>query len=332
MSHTSDDSSSRRYSADQDQRAEAADLKAVIEATERALTPQIAERIDVETALAVVRRRLRQRPDASRAPSMRADEIPDDQQPVPRSGRSAAYALFVQMSKLAEGSPQRAELRNELVRMHLPLVEHLTRRFRNRGEPLHFLAQVATIGLIKAVDRFDVESGVEFSTYATPTVIGEIERHFRDKDWAVPRHMQELRLALTTATGELTQRHGRAPTVHELAEHLGVSEEDVLKVLESAAAHGMLPSDVPETDGEMPAVADTLGFEDEAAAGAGLRELLTGLMEWLTPREQRIVQLRFFGHMTQSQIAQEVGISQIHVARLLARTMAQLREKLPIEE
>ncbi|MFF4758666.1 RNA polymerase sigma factor SigF [Streptomyces sp. NPDC001292] len=248
--------------------------------------------------------------------------------------RSGARAMFVELRALKEGSPQYAELRNQLVRMHLPLVEHLARRFRNRGEPLDDLTQVATIGLIKSVDRFDPDRGVEFSTYATPTVVGEIKRHFRDKGWAVrvPRRLQELRLALTTATAELSQLHGRSPTVHELAEKLAISEEEVLEGLESANAYSTLSLDVPDTDDESPAVADTLGAEDEALEGVEYRESLKPLLEDLPPREKRILLLRFFGNMTQSQIAQEVGISQMHVSRLLARTLAQLREKLLVEE
>ncbi|MER6570048.1 RNA polymerase sigma factor SigF [Streptomyces sp. NPDC001093] len=248
--------------------------------------------------------------------------------------RSGARAKFVELRALKEGSPEYAELRNQLVRMHLPLVEHLARRFRNRGEPLDDLTQVATIGLIKSVDRFDPERGVEFSTYATPTVVGEIKRHFRDKGWAVrvPRRLQELRLALTTATAELSQLHGRSPTVHELAEKLAISEEEVLEGLESANAYSTLSLDVPDTDDESPAVADTLGAEDEALEGVEYRESLKPLLEDLPPREKRILLLRFFGNMTQSQIAQEVGISQMHVSRLLARTLAQLREKLLVEE
>ncbi|MFE9170461.1 SigB/SigF/SigG family RNA polymerase sigma factor [Streptomyces kebangsaanensis] len=248
--------------------------------------------------------------------------------------RSGARAMFVELRTLKEGSPQYAELRNQLVRMHLPLVEHLARRFRNRGEPLDDLTQVATIGLIKSVDRFDPDRGVEFSTYATPTVVGEIKRHFRDKGWAVrvPRRLQELRLSLTTATAELSQLHGRSPTVHELAERLAISEEEVLEGLESANAYSTLSLDVPDTDDESPAVADTLGAEDEALEGVEYRESLKPLLEDLPPREKRILLLRFFGNMTQSQIAQEVGISQMHVSRLLARTLAQLREKLLVEE
>ncbi|MDX2559425.1 RNA polymerase sigma factor SigF [Streptomyces sp. TX20-6-3] len=262
------------------------------------------------------------------------DDVPDVPVTPDPHDRSGARALFVTLRELPEGSPEKAELRNQLVRMHLPLVEHLARRFRNRGEPLDDLTQVATIGLIKSVDRFDPERGVEFSTYATPTVVGEIKRHFRDKGWAVrvPRRLQELRLSLTTATAELSQQHGRSPTVHELAERLGISEEEVLEGLESANAYSTLSLDVPDTDDESPAVADTLGAEDEALEGVEYRESLKPLLEDLPPREKRILLLRFFGNMTQSQIAQEVGISQMHVSRLLARTLAQLREKLLVEE
>ncbi|MEY9963138.1 RNA polymerase sigma-B factor [Streptacidiphilus sp. MAP12-16] len=248
--------------------------------------------------------------------------------------REAARALFVQLAALPREAPERVELRNQLVRMHIPLVEHLARRFRNRGEPLDDLTQVATIGLIKSVDRFDVDRGVEFSTYATPTIVGEIKRHFRDKGWAVrvPRRLQELRLSLTTATGELSQQHGRSPTVHELAERLGISEEEVLEGLESANAYSTLSLDVPDTDDESPAVADTLGAEDDALEGVEYRESLKPLLAQLPQREQRILVLRFFRNMTQSQIAAEVGISQMHVSRLLARTLAQLRDKLLLEE
>jgi RNA polymerase sigma-B factor len=176
---------------------------------------------------------------------------------------------------------------------------------------------------------------VEFSTYATPTVIGEIKRHFRDKGWAVrvPRRLQELRLSLTAATAELSQRNGRSPTVAELAVQLGISEEEVLEGLESANAYSTLSLDVPESgDDESPAVADSLGSEDEALEGVEYRESLKPLLERLPPREKKILLLRFFGNMTQSQIAAELGISQMHVSRLLARTLAQLREGLTLDD
>jgi len=242
--------------------------------------------------------------------------------------RNDARAMFVRLADLADNDPERAALRDRLVEMHLPLVEHLARRFRNRGEPLDDLVQVATIGLIKSIDRFDIERGVEFSTYATPTIVGEIKRHFRDRGWAVrvPRRLQELRLQLTTATSELSQEHGRSPTVAELARRLKISEEEVLEGLESANAYSTLSLDVPEQgDDEAPAVVDSLGSEDEALEGVEYRESLKPLLERLPAREKKILLLRFFGNMTQSQIASEIGISQMHVSRLLARTLAQLR-------
>jgi RNA polymerase sigma-B factor len=235
------------------------------------------------------------------------------------------------MLELPVGAPERIALREKLVEVHLPLVEHLARRFRNRGEPLDDLIQVATIGLIKSVDRFDPSRGVEFSTYATPTIVGEIKRHFRDKGWAVrvPRRLQELRLALTSATAELSQQHGRAPTVAELAVHLRLSEDDVLEGLESANAYSTLSLDVPEQgEQDSPLVADSLGAEDEELEGVEYRESLKPLLAKLPPREKKILLLRFFGNMTQSQIAEEIGISQMHVSRLLARTLAQLRQDL----
>jgi len=249
--------------------------------------------------------------------------------------RAAARALFVHFGTLAEDDPERQSLRDHLVELHLPLVEHLARRFRNRGEPLDDLIQVATIGLIKSVDRFDTGRGVEFSTYATPTIVGEIKRHFRDKGWAVrvPRRLQELRLALTAATAELSQRNGRSPTVNELAQYLKLSDEEVLEGLESANAYSTLSLDVPDqSDGSSPAVVDSLGSEDEGLEGVEYRESLKPLLAKLPPREKKILLLRFFGTMTQSQIAAEIGISQMHVSRLLTRTLTQLREDLLVED
>jgi RNA polymerase sigma-B factor len=267
-------------------------------------------------------------------------DIEVDAEEVPTSERTAkdrahARELFVQMSKLSEGDPARAKMRDELVSLHMPLVEYLARRFRNRGEPLDDLVQVATIGLIKSIDRFDTERGVEFSTYATPTIVGEIKRHFRDKGWAirVPRRLQELKLALTKTTGELSQQLGRSPTVAELAERLGMSEEEVLEGLESANAYAAVSLDAPESSEEGgSAVSDTLGEYDEALDRVEYREALKPLLDQLPVREKKILMLRFFGNMTQSQIATQLGISQMHVSRLLARTLAQLREGLLHED
>jgi RNA polymerase sigma-B factor len=266
--------------------------------------------------------------------------VSEEPSPLPRAEHSApdrtqARELFERLTQLSASDPERARIRATLVELHLPLVEYLARRFRNRGEWLDDLTQVATIGLIKSIDRFDLERGVEFSTYATPTIVGEIKRHFRDKGWAVrvPRRLQELKLSLTKAIGDLAQREGRAPTVSELAAHLQRSEEEVLEGLESANAYSTVSLDAPDSgDEDAPAVADSLGMVDDALEGVEYRESLKPLLERLPPREKKILLLRFFGNMTQSQIAAELGISQMHVSRLLARTLAQLREGLTIDD
>jgi RNA polymerase sigma-B factor len=274
--------------------------------------------------------------DASASPSI-TDDIPvaPSQRDERAADRARTKELFGELAKAAEDDPSHRQVRDQLVEMHLPLVEYLARRFRNRGEPLDDLVQVATIGLIKSIDRFDLDRGVEFSTYATPTIVGEIKRHFRDKGWAirVPRRLQEMKLSLTKATAELSQRNGRAPTVAELALHLELSEDDVLEGLESANAYAAVSLDAPDiADDDSTAVSDTLGAMDDALEGVVYRESLKPLLERLPVREKNILMLRFFGNLTQSQIAADLGISQMHVSRLLARTLAQLREGLLIEE
>ncbi len=250
-----------------------------------------------------------------------------------RNDREIARELFARFADLAADDPTRQRVRDRLVEMHLPLVEYLARRFAGRGEPLDDLVQVGTIGLIKAVDRFDIERGVEFSTYATPTVVGEIKRHFRDKGWTVrvPRRLQELRASLSSATSDLTQNLGRSPTVAELAGHLKIGEEEVLEGLESANAYTAVSIEASDGEGGL-SVADTLGAEDLSLEGVEYRESIKPLLDSLPARERRILMLRFFGNFTQSQIAAELGISQMHVSRLLARTLAQLRERLTLDE
>ena len=208
-------------------------------------------------------------------------------------------------------------------------MEHCARRFRNRGEPHEDLVQVGTIGLLKAVDRFDAERGVEFSTYATPTVIGEIKRHFRDKGWAirVPRRLQELRLQIGTVSSELTQSLGRSPTPRELAERIGCTVEQIVEGLESGHAYTTLSLDAGDDagDGSTATMLDAIGTEDAHLEHVEIRESVKPLLDALDAREKKILMLRFFGNMTQSQIAAEVGISQMHVSRLLNRTLTHLR-------
>ena len=221
-------------------------------------------------------------------------------------------------------------LREELVGVHLPLVEYLARRFRNRGEPLEDLIQVGTIGLLKAIDRFDLDREVEFSTYATPTIVGELKRHFRDKGWAVrvPRRLQELNLSLTKVVAELSQEIGRSPTIAEIAAKVHLSEEEVLEGLDTSNAHAVVSLDAPAGGEDTPSVSDHIGVEDESLEALEYRAALEPLIAGLPERERRILYLRFFGGMTQSQIASRLGISQMHVSRLLNRTLSTLRAGL----
>jgi RNA polymerase sigma-B factor len=241
--------------------------------------------------------------------------------PVQREQLRAKFVAFA-----ATGGTERL-LRDELVGAHMGLAEYLARRFSNRGEPLDDLVQVASMGLVKAVDRFDPERGVEFSTYATHTIVGELKRHFRDKGWAVraPRRMQELYLRLTKVIGVLGQTLGHSPTIAELAAEVQVSEEEVLEALEAGQAYRFASLDAPSGEGESPSYAAYLGDEDPGMADAERRAMLAPLLQRLAPREQLIVHLRFFQGMTQSEIATHLGISQMHVSRLLAKSVASLR-------
>lgn len=245
--------------------------------------------------------------------------------------RRRSAELFTQMREDGVADAVREGARDSLVHLHLPLVEHCARRFRNRGEPFEDLVQVGTIGLIKSVDRFDPERGVEFSTYATPTIIGEIKRYFRDKGWAirVPRRLQELRMQIGSATAELTQSLGRSPTASELAERVGCSVEEIIEGIESSNAYSTLSLDATDdSDDGTSSMLDALGADDAGLEHVEIRESLKPLLDRLEPREKRILLLRFFKNQTQSQIAEEIGVSQMHVSRLLSRTLDQLRASL----
>ena len=234
--------------------------------------------------------------------------------------------------RMADAEEERAQHRAKLVDQYIGLVEFLARRFRNRGEPLEDLVQVGTIGLLKAIDRFDLDREVEFSTYATPTVVGELKRHFRDKGWAVrvPRRLQELHLELGKIVNRLGQELGRSPTVAEIAHAAGISEETVLEGLEIAQAYNFTSLDAPidSDDSGSTSYAEQLGSEDEHLENLEYRASLAPEMAKLPERERRILYLRFFKAMTQSEIAERLGISQMHVSRLLNRTLTRLREAL----
>ncbi len=228
---------------------------------------------------------------------------------------------------IAFAHQREAPLRDELVAAHLGLAEYLARRFANRGEPLEDLVQVASLGLIKAVDRFDPERGVEFSTYATHTIVGELKRHFRDKGWAIraPRRMQELYLQLGKVVGTLSQELGHSPTIAELAAEVEVSEEEVLEALEAGQAYRSASLDAPVGNEEGETLGAHLGEEDVSLADVESRATLSPLLAQLPPRERLILHLRFFEGLTQSEIATRLNISQMHVSRLLARSVSELR-------
>jgi RNA polymerase sigma-B factor len=246
--------------------------------------------------------------------------------------REQSTLLFGQFRDPAVPESVRLDARDHLVSLHLPLVEHCARRFRNRGEPFEDLVQVGTIGLIKAIDRFDLDRGVEFSTYATPTIIGEIKRYFRDKGWAirVPRRLQELRMQIGTTTAELTQSLGRSPTPRELAESMGCTVEEIVEGIESGNAYSTLSLDAADDSGDDTGVSllDMMGLDDEELEQIEIRESIKPLLEALPSREKRILLLRFFRNRTQAEIAAEIGVSQMHVSRLLSRTLEQLRTTL----
>jgi RNA polymerase sigma-B factor len=243
--------------------------------------------------------------------------------------------LFEQMAPLDEDDPAREELRSKLVTGHLPLAEHIAARFSNRGVPREDLVQVATLGLINAVDRFQPDRGTDFLSFAVPTVMGEVRRHFRDASWSmhVPRRLKELNLAINSASAELSQHLGRAPTPSELAKRLDLSIEQVYEGLEAGNAYHSMSLDEalsPEADSD--SLGETLGETDAALDGVEDYESLRPLIERLPERERTILTLRFFRNMTQTQIAERVGISQMHVSRLLARTLEQLREGMLMDD
>ncbi len=222
------------------------------------------------------------------------------------------------------------ELRNELTEAHLGIAQYLAARFAHRGEPLDDLVQVASVALLKAVDRFEPERAVKFSTFATHTIVGELKRHFRDKGWAVraPRRMQELYLQVNRTTSDLAHGLNRSPSIAELAKAVQASEEDVLEAIEAGQAYRFSSLDAPAAseDGDE-TVGSRVGAEDPHLTDAENRIALSPLVHCLPKREQTILQLRFFEGLTQAEIAERLGVSQMHVSRLLSRSLNQLREQ-----
>jgi RNA polymerase sigma-B factor len=241
-----------------------------------------------------------------------------------------ATALLIELNSLPEASPGRRVLRDRLVEQHMPLVIYLANRFSGRSEPLSDLIQVGAIGLLKAIDRFDPERGLEFSTYATPTILGEIKRHFRDTGWLVhvPRRAQELQTALNTARAELSQEFGRPPTVAEIAQRIDVDEEAVLEALDAARAYAGVPLDLLTPPGESVPEHPALGIVDEGFEQVEQRAVLREIIADLPDSERDVLLLRFVANKTQTEIASIVGISQMQVSRLVARGLKRMRTRL----
>ena len=254
-----------------------------------------------------------------------------------RTGYEHLAPLFVERATLPPDHDDRHVLRNRLVCGYAPVARNIARRFANRGENPDDLEQVATVGLILAVDRFEPGRGVDFLSYAVPTITGEVLRHFRDRASTIrmPRRLRALQSAIYDAAAELGQRHGRAPRPSEIARHLGIDIEEVLEGLAARQTAHMSSLDEPGwteegRTGDLMRFGAALGMVEPEFELVEYRDAVTPLLETLPERERRILMLRFFGGLTQSEIANEIGISQMHVSRLLSRTLARMRRRLAL--
>ncbi len=237
---------------------------------------------------------------------------------------NVAERLLLDLAETADPA-----VRERAIEAWMPMAQRLAHRYSGRGEPADDLEQVAVLGLVKAVDKYDPERG-DFAAYAIPTVIGEIKRHFRDRTWSVrvPRRLQELRMAINDANDTLLHTLSRPPTVTDVAGYLGVTEEQVLEGLEGAQAYNATSLSSPVHNDSATELSETLGAADEGYELVELRTALGPAMARLDERERRILTLRFYGGLTQTQIASDVGLSQMHVSRLLARALATLRTEM----
>jgi RNA polymerase sigma-B factor len=239
--------------------------------------------------------------------------------------------MFRHLKTLDEGSSAHRQRLAAICEYCLPLADHIAGRYRNRGEPHEDLVQAARVGLVKAVNRFDVDNGADFLSFAVPTMMGEVRRHFRDCAWAVkvPRNVKDLQLQVNRTTAELVQGLGRAPTATEIAEHLGIDREQAVQAVIAGANYSTLSTDVPaKRDDEAGSIIENFGGDD-----AGFDKVLDmvtvrPLIAALPERQRTVLTLRFFEHMTQSQIAERVGYSQMHVSRLLATALETLRSQV----
>ncbi len=245
-----------------------------------------------------------------------------------------AAELLVELHALPADSPRRKVLRDRLVELHMPLVVYLAKRFSGRSEPMGDLIQVGAIGLLKAIDRFDPQRLLEFSTYATPTILGEIKRHFRDTGWLihVPRRAQELQTTLNAARADLSQELGRAPTVAELAKRIDADEDAVVEALDAARAYSGVPLEVLAPPGETAPEHPMLGVIEEGFEQVEQRAILRDGIAQLPASEREVLLLRFVANKTQTEIAGLVGVSQMQVSRLVARGLKKLRVSLGAPE
>ncbi|MER5973831.1 RNA polymerase sigma factor SigF [Streptomyces sp. NPDC002055] len=272
------------------------------------------------------------------APDAGLPLVTDPTKVAPQDARAMSKVFFGRLTELEEGTHEYQYARNTLIELNLSLVRFAASRFRNRAEPMEDIVQVGTIGLIKAIDRFDLSREVEFTTFAVPYIVGEIKRFFRDTSWAVhvPRRLQEFRLDLAKAVDDLSSRMGRSPTTEELAEHMGLTAEEVVEgqIAGNGYVAGSLdiPGGAEDGSGNDTPLADRIGDTDPALENVENFHALQPLLEKLDGRERKILELRFGREMTQSDIGAELGISQMHVSRLLSRTLASLRSRMLVEE
>jgi RNA polymerase sigma-B factor len=242
-----------------------------------------------------------------------------------------AEALLEELEKLAPDDPRREQLRSELVRMHLPIARGIARRYAQYDEPIEDVLQAAMLGLVKAINKYDAARGERFLAYASPTMTGEVKRHFRDRTWLLrmPRRLQELRLAMRDARRDFFRAHNRAPTVPEIAKILDISEEEAVEVIGAFDAYRPMSLDTPVGDEEdAESFGDLIGEQDSAIEDAIDQIALRPLLDKLPERERMILLYRFYGNKTQSEIAELMNLSQMHVSRLISRSLAALHAEL----
>ncbi|MCP9988773.1 RNA polymerase sigma factor SigF [Streptomyces sudanensis] len=259
--------------------------------------------------------------------------IPDPTGVAPQDAKELSKQFFARLAALEEGTGEYQYVRNTLIELNLSLVRYAATRFRSRADQMEDIVQVGTIGLIKAIDRFELSREVEFATFAMPCVIGEIKRFFRDTSWSVhvPRRLQELRIDIARATDELFQELDRSPTAAELADRLGVGEDEVIEGLVAANGYTAASLDMPLDDSGEPAsatLADLVGEEDRDMRLTEDVQALKPIVERLDDRDRAILRMRFVEELTQAEIGRRLGVSQMHVSRLLARMTARMREGL----